>query len=75
MACEVDVERILTPIMQSVDGYAVVVVQEKAEAGGPGKFLGCILRAPGCADDDRPMLLLTEAVREYKKKTGSLIAG
>lgn len=66
----VEVRRMMTPITPMVNGCCVVVVQEATDSGSPGLFLGCILRIPDCDDIDRPMLLLSEAFREFNKKIG-----
>ncbi len=62
--------RRLTPITPCIDGYCVAVVQEANADGTLGKYLGCCLQTPD-STDDAPMMLLTDAFRLFKARTGT----
>jgi len=58
----------LTPITPLTNGYQVVIVQEAKEDGTAGAFLGCLLQTPDYPDDGG-LMLLGDAIREFKART------
>jgi len=70
---KLNMNRKLTAITPQVNGYSVVIVQEASVDGNPGAFLGCSV----CTEDwygDGPLLMLGEAMREYKRLTERAVA-
>jgi len=61
-------KRKFTPITPLANGCCVVIVQELNEDGTTGPYLGCLLKTLETSDDDR-IVLLGEAIREYKART------